>query len=129
MQAGLRRGGEIIEREVPVGDAVEAIGGGLVEPESGRGGITVDRKTGAGKCCGAKRALAQTRLRIREPQPIAAEHFVIGQEVVAKADRLRDLQVGETRHDRFDLLLGAQDQYRLERPYRIDCFLAGIAHP
>ena len=49
MEAALRGGGKIIEREVAVGHAVEAVRGSPVETERVRGPLAVDREAGAGE--------------------------------------------------------------------------------
>ena len=46
---------------------------------------------------------------------VALEHLVIGEQVMAEGHRLRDLQVGEARHDRLGVALRQREQRLLER--------------
>ena len=68
----MRGGGEIIEREVAVGNAVEAVRRRAIEAERVRGALAVDRKAGAGECRRSQRAFVHPRPRIREAGYVAA---------------------------------------------------------
>ena len=64
-----------------------------------------------------------------EAVAVAREHLVIGEQMVAQRHRLGDLQMGEARHDRVDMALGAVDQSGLQGFQRGIGGIAGIAHP
>ena len=87
-----------LEDEVAIGDAVERIGGRPVEAERLRRGKAVDRKRGAGERRGAERAFVEPVARIGETAAIARKHLDIGQQMMAKRDGLRRLQMGEAGH-------------------------------
>ena len=76
-----------------------------------------------------ERAFVHPLARIGETRQVAAEHLVISEQMVAERHRLRDLQMGEARHDRVGMLLGALDQHALQAADRIGRLVAGIAHP
>ena len=63
---------------------------------------------------GAKRRFVQPRPAIGEAAAVTADHFDIGQQMMAEGDRLRRLQMGETRHDRGRILLGTVDERGLQ---------------
>ena len=94
-----RRGGERLEREVAVGDAVERIGGRPVEAERLGGHVAVDRERGSGERRRAKRTFVEALARVPETPRVARQHLDIGHEMMAEGDRLRRLQMGEARHD------------------------------
>ncbi len=60
----------------------------------------------AGEGGGAERAFVEALARILEAAVVAAEHFDIGEQVVAEGHRLGVLQVGEAGHDGRDFGLG-----------------------
>ena len=88
MERALRRGHQIIEREIAVRDRVERIGGRPVEAERQRGRLAVDRKAGAGQRGGAERAFVEPRAGVGEARAVAAQHLVIGHQMVAERHRL-----------------------------------------
>jgi hypothetical protein len=68
------------------------------KPSCGGDEFAVDRVGRAGQCGGAERQAVGALAAVDEALGIAAEHFEVGQHVVAEGDRLRDLHVGETGH-------------------------------
>ncbi len=78
--------------------------------------FAVDRVGGAGQRGGAERQAVDALAAVGEALGIAAEHFEIGQQVMAESDRLGDLQVGEAGHDGVGVLLGQIEQRRSGRP-------------
>ena len=77
----------------------------------------------------AERAFVHPRPRVGEARNVAAQHLVIGHQMMAERHRLRDLEMGEAGHDRLGMLFGASDQHALKAADRVDRFVAGIAHP
>ena len=127
--AALAGTGFAIDREIAVRDAVEAVRGRAVEPKRIGGSLTIDGKSGTCQRCGAKWTLVHPYAGIREARHVAAKHLIVGHQVMAESHRLRDLQMGEARHNRFDMLVGALDQHALQCADRIHRLVAGIAHP
>ena len=71
-----------------------------LEAELARDALAVDRKAGAGERRAAERQAVDAPAAIGEALDVAREHRVVGQQVMAEGDRLRDLQMREARHDR-----------------------------
>ena len=95
-----RRGGGEFDREVAIGHGVERIGAQAVEAELAR-----HRSRSIGKLVPASAALPSGSRLTRRRQSarrsrVAREHRVVGEQVMAERDRLRDLQMREARHDR-----------------------------
>ncbi len=109
-----RGAGQIVEREVAVGDGVDRVGRRPVEAELGRGHRPVDREAGARQCGGTQRAFVQPSARVGKARAVAPEHLDIGQEMVTERDRLRRLQVRETRHHRGGMLPCQPEQHSLQ---------------
>ena len=115
MHGADRAGREGLENEITVRDGVERICGGPVKAQCGRGHVAIDRVGGAGQGRRSERAFIEARARILKPSGIAAEHFDIGQQMMAEGHRLGILQMGEAGQDGFGLLLGAGHQRKLQR--------------
>ena len=129
MQAALRCRGEIIDCEVAVRYAVDAVGGGSLETERIGSRVAIEREAGAGKRCAAQRGLVHACTGIVEARQITPKHLVIGHQVMAERHRLRDLQVREAGHGAFGMFLGAFDEHALQFTDGVDGFVAGIADP
>ena len=106
---GERRRGEEFDREVAVGHRVERVLAHAVEAELARHRLAVDRKAGAGQRRGAQRQAVDPLAAVGEALGVAAEHLEVRHQVVAEGHRLRDLHMGEARH---------QDVGVLRRPGR-----------
>ncbi len=121
-----RGGGERLQDEVAVGDAVERVVGRLVEAERLRCRLPVDGERRAGERRRAERALVEPRARVGEPAAVAAEHLDVGEQVMAEGDGLRRLQMREARHDGRRMCLGLADERQLQcrqrRVERIEAF-------
>ena len=100
-----RGGGGEFDREIAVGDGVERIGAETVEAELARDALAIDRVAGPRERCGAQRQPVDALAAVREPLHVAREHRVVGEQVVAESDGLRDLQVREAGHDRVGVAL------------------------
>ena len=124
-----RRGGERLEREVAVGDAVERIGGRPVEVKRLRGHVAVDRKRGAGERSRAERTFVEALARVLEPSRVAPQHLDIGHEMMAEGDRLRRLQMGEARHDNCRAVERAGRQRPLQLSDLGEDRVDRVAHP
>ena len=109
-----RAGGGEFDGEVAVGNGVERVFADRLEAEFAGDEFAVDRVGGAGQCGGAQRQAGDALAAIGEALGIAAEHFEVGQHVVAEGDRLGDLQVREAGHRRRCFLFGQIDQCRTE---------------
>ena len=129
MQAGLRGGRQIIEREVPVGNAVETVRRRAVEAERIGSPFAVDREASSRERCTAQRTLVHPHPRVREARDVAPEHLVIGHEVMTQRHRLRDLQVREARHHGFGMLFGTLDEHALQSADPVDRLVRGVANP
>ncbi len=124
-----RGGRERLEREVAIGDAVERIGGRPVEAERLGGHVAVDRERGAGERRRAERTFVEALARVLEAPRVAPQHLDIGHEMMAEGDRLRRLQMGESRHDH----RGAVQRTGRERPLQLGDLeedrVDRVAHP
>ena len=100
-----------------------------VEAERVGGPLAVDRKAGPGQRGGAERTFVHPRPRIAEARDVAAQHFVICDQMVAERHRLRDLKMREAGHDRLGMLVGAFDQHALKPADGVCRFVAGVPNP
>ncbi|OBQ32014.1 MAG: hypothetical protein AN485_22620, partial [Anabaena sp. MDT14b] len=122
-QAG--RSGEF-DGEVAVAHAVQAVLANLcvavfVDHAQGAGyAFAVQRVGGARQSCRAQRQAVGAAAHVAHALGIPTEHLDIGQQMVRKAHRLGHLQVGEARHDDFDVLLSHLDQRLLQVGQQID---------
>ena len=83
---------------------------GRSKPERGGGRGAVDRKAGARERGGAERRFVEAAARIGKAAAVAAEHFDIGEQMMAERHRLRDLQVRKAGHDAVRMFVGAREQ-------------------
>ena len=129
MQTALRGGREIIEREVAIGHAVEAVRRGASETKRvRRRSRSIAKPVPASAALPSGHSFIRTRASTKR-ESVAAQHLVIRHQMVAERHRLRDLQVGEARHDRFGMLFCALHQNTLKRADHVHRLFAGIAHP
>ena len=91
--------------------------------------MAVDGKAGAGKGCGTQGAFIDPRPAVREPRPVACDHFMIRHQVMAEGNRLGGLQVRETRHHGRGVLLSLVGQNRLQANHAGIDMVNGGAHP
>jgi hypothetical protein len=90
-----RRHEQELGHEVPVGDGVDGVGGRGGESQLGGDLRRVQRQRGAGERTGAERADRRPRVPVPQPVEVAQQRLDVGQQLVAEADRLGRLQVGE----------------------------------
>ena len=113
MKAALRGSRQIIDREIAVGNAVEAVRGRSVETERVGGALAIDWEAGAGQR-GLPSGLSFIRVRASANRERRGEHLVIGHQMVAERHRLRDLQMSKAGHHPLGMLVGARDQRALK---------------
>jgi hypothetical protein len=83
----------------------------------------------AGKRGRTQRRLVQPRAAVGHAAAVAAEHLHVGHQVMAEGDGLCRLQMGEARHDRRGVFVGAVDQRRLQvGKHRLQA-VDRVAHP
>ena len=75
----------------------------------------VDRKGCAGQRGGAERQAIDAPAAVGQPLAVARKHRVVRHQVVAERDRLRDLHVRESRHDRRRMAFGQVDERAAQR--------------
>ena len=127
---GADRGGrQKFEREVAVGHAVKAVGGGAVEAQGARGHLAVNREAGAGQRRRTKRGFVQAFAGIGKSAAVAGEHLDIGQHVVAPGHRLGHLQMGEAGHHPIGAGLGLGQEGLHQGGQAKDRRIALVAHP
>src|SRR3546814_6058601 len=88
-------GGAEFDGEVAVGYGGERVAADFVKAQGGSDALAIDRVRRARQGGGAQRQAVDPLAAIGQAFRIAAEHFGIGQQMMAKGDRLRHLQVGE----------------------------------
>ena len=91
--------------------------------------VAVDRKTGAGKGGRADRAFIHVLDGVANARTIAAEHFDIGHAVMTEGHWLGCLQMGEARHDRVGMFLGAIKEGGDQACQHFLAFLQFFLHP
>ena len=129
MQRRLRGGRKELKREVAVGHRVQAVRHGAVKTKRQCRRGAVNREGCSRKCGRTQGRLVQPAAAIGKAAAVALCHFIISHQMMAKRNGLRDLQMGETRHDAVGMFVGACYQRRLEcAQARID-FIGRIAHP
>ena len=89
-----RGGGQVVEGEVAVGDAVDRVLDDPVEPELGGDRVAVEVPVQAGERARAERHGAGRGTGGVEAIDVAAQHPEPGEQVVTERDRLGALQVG-----------------------------------
>ena len=101
----------------------------MIEAQSLRRPLAIDRKRRAGERRSAERRFVQPFARIAETPAVAREHFDIGKTMMAEGDRLRGLQMREARHDGIGMRLGLGKQRALQREQSAVDSPAGRPHP
>ena len=76
--------------------------------------MAVDGERGPRQGRHAERAFVQPFAGIHKAPPVTAQHFHIGEQIMAQGHRLSTLKMGEAGHDGRGLSLGALDQRRLQ---------------
>jgi hypothetical protein len=110
VQHDLRRGGSEFDREIAVGHRIDRVGAHALEAELARNLFAVDRIARAGQRRGAQRQAVDAATAVLEALHVTGEHCVVGEQMVAESDGLRDLQMREPGHDRVGVALGEVDQ-------------------
>ncbi len=105
-----RAGSGELDGEVAIRHGIERILADALEAELGSDEFAVDRVGRASQRGGAERKAVDALAGIGETLGVAAEHFEVGQHVVAESHRLRDLQVRKAGHGRRRFLFGEVDQ-------------------
>ena len=124
-----RRGsGEVVEREVAIGDGVDRVGRDAVEPER-RGDLrAVGREVDARQRTRPERQDAARRDDRIEAISVSQQHPDVGQQVVAEVHRLRALQVRVAGHRPVEVALGAREQHLDQRDDPAARLLGGLTH-
>src|SRR4029450_14035001 len=99
-------------------DRVERILRDCFEAEPLSNELTIDREGRASQRTGTERQAVDAAARIEQALAVAFEKLDIGQQVMADRHRLRDLQVGETRHHGVHVSFRRVHQRTLERAQR-----------
>ena len=113
-------GRQKLQHEVPIADRIEGIRSRRPESEVFRQGSTIDRKTTAGERSGTQWRDVGALQRVSDPALVSPKHLDIGKQVMREQHRLRPLGMGIPGHHRVELLLGPNDQRRLERGNRLE---------
>jgi hypothetical protein len=113
-------GGAEFDCEIAVGYRVERVAADVVEAERAGDPFTIDREGGAGQCSRTQRQAIDALAAVCHALGVAAEHFDIGQHVMAERDRLRDLHVGEAGEDGFGMLFRQVEQRRAQLAQQSD---------
>ncbi len=124
-----RRGRTEFDGKVAVADGVERVGTDLVEAELGGDEFAINRETGAGQRSTAQRQAIGTLAAVFEALGIALAHLVIGHQVMAEGDRLRDLKVSEAGHRRVGIGFGDVEQVLLEVDNQHEDLVDRVAQP
>ena len=110
MHHGQGGGGRELDGEVAVAHRVERIGGHTLETELPGGEGPVDGEGRARQGGGAERHLIDSAAAVQEAVAVTQQHLEPSQQVMAKTDGLRRLQMGVARHDRFAVALREIEQ-------------------
>ena len=119
-----RAGGTKFDREIPIRHSVDGVFAQTVESQFFCYPLAVDRKCGASQCAGAQWQPVDSAPSVGETRGISFHHFVIRKQVMRETHRLRDLQVGEARHQRLGVLRGQIEQAGLKAANQGDDFVA-----
>ena len=123
------RGGEGFEHEIPVRHAIERVGCRAIKPKRPRRLLAVDGEGGSGEGGGANRAFVEALARVGEPSAVAAQHFHVGEQMMAEGHRLGRLKVGEAGHDVAGVKRRLVDENRLEVAHLSVEVVDRVAHP
>ena len=114
-----RRSRHKFNGEIAVGNRVERILANAVEAQFFRNVFAVDWITGARQSSRTQRRSVHPFAAIEQARFITRKHFHVGHHVVAECHRLRDLQMGESRHDGIGVLFGQPHQRQLHRAQQV----------
>ena len=118
MAGELRRGRQVVDDEVAVGDRVERVGRDALEAEVGGHRRPVEVVVQAHGGAGAERQLEAGVEGDGEPVAVALEHPEPGQQVLGQRGDLGALQVRVGRHHRLEVRLGPGEQQLLQAAQR-----------
>ena len=104
-------GRQILDQIVPVGHRVHTVRHRPVEVQQFRSVFPVQRICGPGQRAGPQRTVIHPLIDIMQAQAVSLEHFKISSHMMGQRDRLRFLQVGKSRHDRFFIFFHDPQQY------------------
>mmetsp|Transcript_69589 Transcript_69589/g.163584 ORF Transcript_69589/g.163584 Transcript_69589/m.163584 type:complete len:415 (-) Transcript_69589:1059-2303(-) len=110
-----RRSRRELDRKVTVADGVQAVLADALHAQRAGHALAVQRVAGAGQRGGAQRQAVHALAGVQQALSIPREHLHIRQQVVAEADRLCHLQVGEAGQDDLGVPLGLVHQHALKR--------------
>ena len=113
-----RRGAQVVQDEVAVGDRVDRVGRDALEAELGRHGAAIGGEVDPRQRPGAERQRRRLLGGEAQPRAVALEHPHVGEQVVAEVDRLGALQVRVARQRPVEVALGGVDERRHERRRR-----------
>ena len=123
-----RSSGAEFDGEVAVGNGIERIAAYVVETQRPGHAFAIDREGGAGQRRRAQRQAVDALAAVGHAFCIAAEHFDIGQHVVAEGDRLRHLHVREAGQDGVDMAFGQVEQGEAKGAQEAHDVVDGTAH-
>ena len=129
MKRRLCGGRKELKREVAVGNRVQTVRHGAIKAKRQCRCGAVNREGCSRKCGRAQGGLVQPAAAIGKAAAVALCHFIIGHQMMAKRNRLRDLQMREAGHDAVGMFFGACHQRRLECAQTSIDFMGRIAHP
>ena len=109
---------EEFEAEITVRDGVEAVGRYFGEVEQFGRDLAIDRIGRPGKRRRTERHDVGPFQPVLHPFRVARKHLVVGHQMVSEQHRLGPLQMGVTRHDDIDGLLGQFDKH-LSQVYQL----------
>src|SRR5690606_392250 len=113
-------GGAEFDREIAVRYRIQGVAADFVEAQGARHTRAVDSESGTGQRGRAQRQAVDALAAVAHAFGVAAEHFHIGQHVVAEGDRLSYLEVGEAGEDGGGVLFGQVEQGRAQRAQQAD---------
>ena len=109
-----RSGSRELNGKIAVRYGIERVLADLFKAQQLGGNFALNRVGGTGKGCGAERHTVDAFAAVGHALEIAAEHFDVGEHVMPEADRLGNLQMGETGHDGCGVLFCQINQGRLK---------------
>ena len=122
-----RRGAQVVQDEVAVGDRVDRVGRDALEAELGRHGAAIGGEVDPRQRPGAERQRRRLLGGEAQPRAVALEHPHVGEQVMAQVDRLGALQVRVARQRPVEVALGGVDQRRHEPGHGAGARQCGLA--
>ena len=111
-----RRVGVKLDGKIPVRNRVQGVAGNLFKAQLLGSHLAVDGKPGAGQRRASQGGDVYARATFPQALVVALQHFVPGQQMMTKGDRLRALHMGKAGHDGSRLRRGHFHQRPLQRP-------------